>query len=264
MPDPYSRIYWRFRDEYPDIYQDDAALGAWVRLLMIAEGAHPSAADLPRKVKPALLGRLVDEGLVTLYPGERFRIKGLERERERRSDAARIGADKRWQSDRSANAMQTHSDRNANGMPRRDETRRAETRQDEASNAPAPTGFDHLGAIEQVTLLPASRIDRKTLAEFDRLADQRGSEAVAIAIREVAERIPTQPPSARQLMLEVLRVLEPFTEKGQAAIKEAEVDEHKQSERTEALAAITWKYRRGEITADEERTQRMAVLGGAA
>jgi hypothetical protein len=65
--------------------------------------------------------------------------------------------------------------------------------------------------LEQVTLLPIDRIEHRTRQEFDRLADQRGSENVAAAIRDVAERIPTQPPAARQLMVEVLKVLEPFS-----------------------------------------------------
>lgn len=73
-------------------------------------------------------------------------------------------------------------------------------------------GVKHLVALQAVTLLPIERIDAKTRREFDRLADQRGPENVAVAIREAADRIPTQPPAARQLMVEVLRILEPFSE----------------------------------------------------
>lgn len=64
--------------------------------------------------------------------------------------------------------------------------------------------------MEQVTLMPTERLDRKSRSELDRLRDQRGDAAVAAAIRDVAERIPTQPPSARQVVMEVLKELEPF------------------------------------------------------
>jgi hypothetical protein len=77
-----------------------------------------------------------------------------------------------------------------------------------------PSGVAHVAALEEVTLLPINRIEDKTRREFDRLADQRGSEKVASAIRDVAERIPTQPPAARQVMVEVLRALEPFAKNG--------------------------------------------------
>src|SRR5688500_18410901 len=91
MPDPYSRFYWRFIDEYPEVYDDDRAFAAWMRLLVTAEGSHPAPAQLPRKVKPGPLATLVDRGLVVLLPGDRYRVKGLAAERERRSEAARVG-----------------------------------------------------------------------------------------------------------------------------------------------------------------------------
>lgn len=74
-----------------------------------------------------------------------------------------------------------------------------------------PSGVDHVAALESVTLLSIDRIEPATRREFDRLADQRGSSKVAAAIRDVAERIPTQPPAARQVMVEVLKALEPFS-----------------------------------------------------
>lgn len=137
--DPYSRFYWRFRDEYAAIYADKETYGWWMTLLANAEGAHPSAAELPRRIKARCLSALVDAELVELLPGERYRLKGVAAEMERRSKQGKAGADARWQrpqSDRNANALRPHSERTANGMPKQDETRRAETKRD-ATNAPA-------------------------------------------------------------------------------------------------------------------------------
>jgi hypothetical protein len=39
---------------------------------------------------------------------------------------------------------------------------------------------------------------------------------VAVAIREVAERIPTQPPAARQVVYEAVKFLEPFSSPAKA------------------------------------------------
>jgi hypothetical protein len=117
MAELYSRIYWRFRDEFADIYADKEAFGWWMTLLMIAEGAHPSAPELPRRIKPALLARLVEHELVTVLPGDRFRCRGVNAEMERRSSQGKAGAHARW--------MRPQSERNANALPRQDEQRRA-------------------------------------------------------------------------------------------------------------------------------------------
>lgn len=88
---PYSRVYWRFIEEYPDIYDDDRAFATWTRLLILAEGTHPQPAPLPRKVSGAVLNKLIDVGLVTLLAGDRYRVKGLEAERARRAVESKNG-----------------------------------------------------------------------------------------------------------------------------------------------------------------------------
>ncbi len=114
--DPYSRIYWRFIDEYPAIYDDELALATWVKLLILADGTYPSAAPLPRWVDDSPLSLLVDAGLV-IMEGQRYRIKGLEAERARRSEQGIAGANARWtQYERITPAMRTHSERNGNAM----------------------------------------------------------------------------------------------------------------------------------------------------
>lgn len=128
--DPYSRIYWRFQDEFPEVYADDRALALWLRLLIVAEGSYPAAAMLPRKMRGNVLQVLVDAGLVTLLPGDRYRVRGLDAERERRSEHGRTGGLA------SGNARRTNVERPLNGSPtRRDETRKDETRNTRAFDA---------------------------------------------------------------------------------------------------------------------------------
>jgi hypothetical protein len=122
MSDPYSRVYWRFQDEFPDVYADDRALALWLRLLILADGSYPAAAALPRKVDDDVLAVLVSAELLTLIPGDRYRVRGLDAERERRAEHGRTGGLA------SANARRTIVEPSLNGrQPRRDETRKEET-----------------------------------------------------------------------------------------------------------------------------------------
>ena len=114
---PYARVYFDdLQRDYPDIYADDAALAAWLRLLVVAEKMWPSVPEVPRSIRPRALYALVDAGLVERVPPHCYRIKGLDAERTRRQDSARNAAGVRWQSDSNAT-------RNAEPMPstRRDE-----------------------------------------------------------------------------------------------------------------------------------------------
>lgn len=113
---PYSRIYWRFIEEFPAIYDDDRTFATWVRLLILADGTYPQPAPLPFGVKSAVVKQLVDAGLVTLVTRNRYRIRGQVAERERRSAQGVPGAKARW----------SHSDGNANAMP--EEKSKAENR----------------------------------------------------------------------------------------------------------------------------------------
>lgn len=137
---PYSRLYHSLVDDpdFEGIYDDDAAFATWVRLLMVADASYPTAAPLPRSAKRRPLQRLQDAGLVEVLPGQRFRVKGLESERGRRAALGRRAAMVRHHSESSADAMQTHSGRSANGLPRREETRKEET--SNGANAPGATG----------------------------------------------------------------------------------------------------------------------------
>ena len=127
-PRPYSRIYHEIADHprFSGVYANDAALGAWLRMLLIADALWPTSAPMPRKNPTVRL--LIECGLVIEKPGDRYTIRGLDAERERRSSIGRNAADKRWQ-----------SERNANAMPRRDETSKDKT--SNGANAPAPGVF---------------------------------------------------------------------------------------------------------------------------
>lgn len=86
---PYSRLYHQIADEFPDIFMDDASLGLFARLLVLHDQAWPSAAMYPYATKPRVLARLVESGLVVPEDGPgRYRIKGLDKEREKRSQSA--------------------------------------------------------------------------------------------------------------------------------------------------------------------------------
>ncbi len=143
MTRPYSRVYWDLVDDpmFAEVYGNVAAFGTWCQLLMIADALYPASAPLPRKTYVVRL--LLESGLIQERPGNRYVIRGLEGERERRSAIGRNAAAVRYQSVSSANPM-----------PRRDETRRDEK---VAANA-SPTngasgnfmGFPPKASIEDV------------------------------------------------------------------------------------------------------------------
>lgn len=121
--DPYSRSYWRFRDEFPDIYSDDSAYALWHRLLVLADMAWPASASLPFGVRRSSLGKLVAAELVVIQSDNRYRIKGMDAERERRSESARYAVNKRWDYERSTGRSTVRS---TNGIPSRAEPRQEE------------------------------------------------------------------------------------------------------------------------------------------
>lgn len=83
---PYSRIYWSIIDDpkFADVYDDDKRLATWLRLLIVADQAHPASPSIPFGTDKKALAHLTEVGLVILGTGFRFRIKGLDAERIRR------------------------------------------------------------------------------------------------------------------------------------------------------------------------------------
>lgn len=90
---PYSRIYHSIVDDpkFALIYDDDRRLATWLRLLIVAEQAHPASANIPHGTHRASVAALSEVGLIDLGTGSRYRIHGLDAERARRADAARVG-----------------------------------------------------------------------------------------------------------------------------------------------------------------------------
>ena len=84
---PYSRLYHELADEYPDLF-DSPDLACYVRLLVAADQAWPSKARWAGYVEQDEIDRLAATGLVVI-DGRRYTIKGLEKERRRRSSHAR-------------------------------------------------------------------------------------------------------------------------------------------------------------------------------
>lgn len=139
MPDDrkYVRVYYNdlIRD-YPDVWDDDAQLATWLRMLSTADPLWPTPPELPRSVKARPLAALVNASLVETLPRQRFRMKGMDAERTKRADAARNAAASRWQSDGNAAG-------NAKPMPKRAEQSKAENEQSKADADALPPDEPH-------------------------------------------------------------------------------------------------------------------------
>jgi hypothetical protein len=87
---PYSRVYWSVMEDpkFDGIREDPRLFGSWSLLLIAADMAHPSPAYLLPTVTRASVNRLAEAGLIDLLDGFRYRVHGLDAERERRRTAA--------------------------------------------------------------------------------------------------------------------------------------------------------------------------------
>jgi hypothetical protein len=168
MNDPYSRLYWSvMTDPKFDTIRDDCRLfGAWTLLLMYADMAYPAPAFIPPTVPKGAVARLVEAKLVEELPSRRYRIKGLERERAKRSQSASDAAAKRWHSDRNATASDAR-------MPSQVEA--------EAKTSTS-TGRDARDPADAYWSLTGRYPAGKTLAWIDDLLSKYGAEASIRAI----------------------------------------------------------------------------------
>lgn len=160
----YCRVYWSIVDDpkFADVYDNDAALATWLRLLIIADQAWPASASLPASAKRRVVDLLASVGLVDTMPGWRYRIHGLDAERDRRADSARKGAAVRWQSERIAAASSVR-------MPSL-----AEPSQDEPSTANAGAS-DPADIYWQLTgKFPTDKV----LPWIDQLTEEYGADPV--------------------------------------------------------------------------------------
>lgn len=110
MSRTYARVYHDLVDDpkFEKVYDNDHALATWLRMLLMADATYPVSAPMPPRNPTVRL--LIDCGLIVEKPGNRYQVKGLRAERERRSAASRIGAVKRWENERNANAMPSRAE----------------------------------------------------------------------------------------------------------------------------------------------------------
>jgi hypothetical protein len=95
---PYARIYQCVVDDpkFEDIFDNDAHWACYTRLLMLAEQAWPQSAYIPASARRASVRLLAERTIIDLVGGGRFRIHGLDAERQRRSERSQKAADNRW------------------------------------------------------------------------------------------------------------------------------------------------------------------------
>lgn len=125
----FVRVYYDdlIRD-YGDVWYDDTALAAYIRLLSTADPMWPTPPELPRSVKAKALALLKGRGLVVAMPRDRFGIKGLDAERTKRANAARNAAASRWgNADRNAPASDTPMPNPVQSNPSQNEPNARET-----------------------------------------------------------------------------------------------------------------------------------------
>ena len=130
----YVRVYYQIIDDdrFAHVYSDDAALAAWLRMLLDADALWPASASLPRSLPRRVLQVLTESGLIEVS-GSRLRVHGLDAERQRRSDVGRAGglaSGRSRSNDRSTNVQRTSNERrttttNENEPSRAETSRRA-------------------------------------------------------------------------------------------------------------------------------------------
>lgn len=197
QPDPYVRVYYRIigDERFANVYDDDAALALWLRLLLAADAIYPAPASFPRRIRAVPLKKLVDAGLIEVLNGDRYVVHGLNGERGRRQDQARRAANTRWDKHGSGPAsdagashapMLAHSVSNAgasdNGM--HSEPSRAEPRSSEPSGrareGPKIPDLDpEHDALDAYVMVAGSPPSRGALDWLNRLAERWGEERIA-------------------------------------------------------------------------------------
>jgi hypothetical protein len=110
----YVRVYQSVVDDpkFVGVYDDDHHFATWVRFLMAADALWPASCPIPASARKASIAALVAAGIIDVQ-GTRFRVHGLDAERERRQTRARASASARY-SDGDATAMRPQSERTAN------------------------------------------------------------------------------------------------------------------------------------------------------
>jgi hypothetical protein len=222
---PYSRVYWSVIDDHPEVYDDDAAFAAWVRLLLAADAAWPASPHLPVGVRPRAMQQLVESGLVIRGQGARYKIKGLDEERKRRQEQAKLASNARWNAPSNAASIPAS---NASAMPSREEKRLAKPSQAErARDGDFDRAMSWLSE-RRFGIDPASR----GATELARLVDQHGVTKVTEAMQDVLTANGPLVKEGRQLVFGAMKLLNPIPNVGPLA-KQRDADE-REAERDKA------------------------------
>lgn len=172
----YVRVYYSIRSnpKFEGVYGDDAALAAWVRLLIDADAVWPAPASVPKSCKPSSYRKLAEAGILDNLPGHLYRIHGLDAERDKRASHGRNAAAMRWQSTSNARAMHEQKSSNASPSP---------------SPSPSPSNqseseSEHDDPVETYFLLTTRAPRGRALDWCKRLADQYGFRATSDAMAD--------------------------------------------------------------------------------
>lgn len=176
----YVRVYYEIIDDerFAHVYNDDASLATWLRMLLDADALWPASASLPRSMSRRVLQVLTASGLIEVT-GSRFRVHGLDTERQRRANAGRAGG---LASGRSRSAV-TAGERtfNERSTVRATKTNLAETSRDETSRAEQEheDGRLDLDAFVAVRLRIPTPAQRTFMDAYCQVFDQTGPERAA-------------------------------------------------------------------------------------
>lgn len=167
--DPYVKVYYRIADDprFEHVFGNDAALAAWLRLLLIADGAWPATAHIPRSVKASALRVLVDAGLIDVA-GDRYRVHGMDAERAKRSEHASQASRTRWTSNADSNAPGIPPSK-AQTMPLNSDELNSSKRSSSQTNSP-PAGASKNGSKDREN-------DEERLARYISLRDDESKNA---------------------------------------------------------------------------------------
>lgn len=244
--DPYVRVYYRVIDDpkFSGVFDDDARLACWLRLLLVADGTWPAPAPIPANVRRGPFQHLVDVGLIDLVAGGRYRIHGMDSERGERRAKAQKAANTRH-SGSNAVAVHPHSgssanrngradDGNMHSAPIRSEPLRTEPRQRARSGSDGT--WDVANLVSELTgYTPSPKVTEDIRADVANL----GVERVMGAVREVHETA-ERSHDASTLWYAAHKLLFPWSEPERLSPKERkqrEIDEIVARTKAEAAAA---------------------------
>lgn len=232
----YVRVYYEIVDDEKFHGLTLEQYGGWLRLLLIADASWPASGYLPSSnvVPDDVVDELVLRGIVDLAPGGRYRIHGLDKERDYRRRSATRGSDARW-SDRmqpsnaaaSAPQMRLHTEGrqkpNAVAMPSKDE----QSKDEQSTTRAGLLNFTDVCATawEQATGRTVLASGNWAATYVDDAIRRHGPEKVAAAI-VVARSSFTHIPEPAALAAAVRQRLDPLPDaKASAATQRAGEEE---------------------------------------